>query len=133
MYKSKIFKWQIDKKRKRPEMLFAKKVIEKRRQEGKSTQITIRGQNLAETDVRKYFKRSKTSATFDAADAENAPTPPELSYGTPVLQSIPLIPTSNQQVGAEMENEKPTMSSIYPTTWRHFSRPLTLVKPMDSV
>ena len=106
MYKSRIRKWQIDKKHKRHEMLFATKVIEKRRREGKSTQITIRGQDIAEADVRKYFKRLKTSTASDAANAENAPTPPELSYGTPILQTIPIMPLFCQQVGMEMENEK---------------------------
>jgi hypothetical protein len=105
MYKSRIRKWQIDKKHKRHEMLFATKVIGKRRREGKSTQITIRGQDIAEADVRKYFKRLKTSTASDAANAENATTPPDVSYGTPVLRSMPLIPPLSQQVGMDVENE----------------------------
>lgn len=43
MYKSRIRKWTIDKKRKRPEMLSALKTIESRRQRGKLTRVTIRG------------------------------------------------------------------------------------------
>ena len=105
MYKSRIRKWQIDKKRKRHEMLFALKLINKRRQKGKSTQITIRGQNLAGEDVRKYFKRQKSSIGSDAAEAENVQTPSEVFYGTPVLRSLPITVHSTQRADVKLVNE----------------------------
>jgi hypothetical protein len=110
MYKSRIRKWKIDKKRKRPEMVFALKTIESRRQQGKLTRVTIRGNQTTEAEIRQYFKRQKTSATEDAVAYQAAPTPPEVEYGTPTVHHVE-IPSKDIQKTQSMVGKASAMPS----------------------
>lgn len=102
MYKSKVHQWQLDKKRKRPEMLFAQNIIERRRRQGLSTRVMIRGREITETEIRKYFKRQKKSLVADDSMNDTSHTPENLEYCTPVLKRVllPGLPTVNAQTRA---------------------------------
>ena len=65
MYKSRLKNWKVGKYKKKDEMRFALKTFERRGQQGKMTCLTIRGQTLKESEIRKYFKRHKTTVSMD--------------------------------------------------------------------
>ena len=65
-------------------MVFADQVITRRRNLGKETVLTIRGETRTEKDVQKYFKRRKLPP---GAFSPVPGTPPGIFYSTPMAQS----------------------------------------------
>ncbi len=83
MYKTRIRHWKLDKKRKAPEMLYARRIISERKATNKLTTVVIRAKELSEADVENYFKRQKVSGGRSQLIAEAAETPEAISCFTP--------------------------------------------------
>ena len=61
MFKQHITKWKFDKKMKRHEMIFAARKVKQREEEGKSTKILIRCEEITAIKLEYYFKRRPLS------------------------------------------------------------------------
>lgn len=88
MYKIRIVKWGFNKKRKNNEMVFAVRKVAQRRREGKATKLSIRGKDVSELQVEKYFRRRPISAYPSIDDENDPPTPEGLRYSTPSPEPI---------------------------------------------
>ncbi len=79
-------------------MLFAIRIIGRRKASGKSTRVVIRGDHITEPQINQYFRRRPLSTNERCLRDATPATPPDLEYSTPEsspvgspVDSLPLI------------------------------------------
>ncbi|KAK5942989.1 hypothetical protein PMZ80_003994 [Knufia obscura] len=87
MFKKRISQWQLDKKRKRKEMVYAVKQIRGRQALGKATVVFIRNEEVSQWDITRYFKRRPLTASEQHQRHDGSPAPSDVIAKTPVLQA----------------------------------------------
>lgn len=87
MFKKRISQWQLDKKRKRKEMVYAVKQIRGRQALGKATVVFIRNEEVSQWDITRYFKRRPLTASEQHQRLDGSPAPSDVIAKTPVLQA----------------------------------------------
>src|SRR5712664_2992426 len=104
MFEMRIKVWGFEKKRKAPEMAAASRIIERRRRQGKATELRIRGELIDEAEIRRYDRRKGLSKRYDPANVDDATTPPSITYATPRLTAVstralksPTLPQTSDQ------------------------------------
>ncbi|KAK5101453.1 hypothetical protein LTR70_000819 [Exophiala xenobiotica] len=91
VFKKRISLWQLDKKKKRNEMVYAVKKINGRKATGKATSLFIRDEEVTQDDISHYFRRRPLTTTEQHQPLENMPTPTEMVLSTPRCQASILV------------------------------------------
>ena len=82
-YKKHISRWDLDKKKKEPEMVAIVRKRKERLDVEKDSAFTIRGQPIEFEEVERYFKRKKIKLDSILRQRARTRTPPSIRYWTP--------------------------------------------------
>ncbi|OCT45116.1 hypothetical protein CLCR_05986 [Cladophialophora carrionii] len=118
MLKTRIRKWGLDRKNKRPDMLYALRVVLERQALGKDTSFIIRDRVVTSDDIKRYFKRKGVldlQALLRESPAADATT--EVECHTPETVATFEIPEMNVQARAapDLDGDRVTGGNLRAT------------------
>ncbi|KAM0438975.1 hypothetical protein ACHAPT_001736 [Fusarium lateritium] len=102
MYKSRIWKWGLDKKLKSDEVLAILIIKTERDAQGKASEFTIRGQKVDLDNINRYIRRNPgLVARFRAGELPNVNTHIEVNCRTPSPAPSPSLPPPPETLRVE--------------------------------